>query len=887
MTGAISIGTLFDCKTRACVFFHTPASDDPSMSSAPRFQPETPEVAPAIPLTYRLPNPPPLCAFDDIKQDLILSMLDTARCAHVFGPAKCGKRALVSAALARSGATDRVVFFDCSRHEETTPLDLLRVVAQLGDVELPWSTLANTPRLALEALIDLSDASALTIVCARCDALDPRIARALAATVSSYTRRAKWVFTWRPVDFMPGRTAGRVRLDHPSTTEKRSWISRVASELDAPTRAELAESSPTWGALADALDLAPDALTPVDSGEDGSSASEARALTELAHAMARGDHDRAADLIEVNERAWLDGGFARELFELLHDDPSRAFEALALRAATITLDPELLARCVKPLASDQVASALWARIELERVHLDAARQTARALDPGIERAMLMIHIQMSASEFDDAIASARGAAALEGAHQGWLASLITICLVWMNRADEARIYCDEFLGADDAGEGIERDWAAINFTRALHLLGRIDDARRLLESVDLSTYQTRWSFYHPDAIDYLGALISIDSNDPARAKSLLGKMLPWIGDDHGLGIHVRLLSGFAALELGDLEDAREHFEAITRNPHASDLALRAETVLARIAARERGWPDAPTLTQRPQSPLVASMYDTYNTERALRTGTEESIASDAPYCRALASALATGTFEPEPLERAMQRALESGAKRREYRARCELAMLRAVTGDIDAAATHWAIAARMTPDEDRSAELAALARLIKGATLSELIELARDPSRPELARIAAAILGEQTEDRLVARVATHIAARIDLRTGAPDESDSPTWWFDAAQMRVTTRDADVTLSARTKQAQVLVSLCEFGGAMTKAELIEHIWGIVDHHPLEDENRLRMAVFKLRAKLSQLDHAEPMIVTCEDGYAIGPSGRWLLDRFTGERDRSAV
>lgn len=71
---------------------------------------------------------------------------------------------------------------------------------------------------------------------------------------------------------------------------------------------------------------------------------------------------------------------------------------------------------------------------------------------------------------------------------------------------------------------------------------------------------------------------------------------------------------------------------------------------------------------------------------------------------------------------------------------------------------------------------------------------------------------------------------------------------------------------------ILRTLADNGGEASKEVLVVSVWQVVEYHPLHHDNRLRVAVRKLRQQLGE--HAEAALDTTDDGYALTGTWRWV-------------
>lgn len=174
--------------------------------------------------------------------------------------------------------------------------------------------------------------------------------------------------------------------------------------------------------------------------------------------------------------------------------------------------------------------------------------------------------------------------------------------------------------------------------------------------------------------------------------------------------------------------------------------------------------------------------------------------------------------------------------------------------------------------EPRSAEPGAAG----GMSSTVLVELARavDVS-PVVARRAAALLGEDVLlDEADRAVVAALSGSASARPHILRQAAGPEWTVDAVAMRIILVDGrTVDLSHRKVLFDLLASLCLNGGAATKEQLLEKAWGVREYHPLQHDNRLKVAVRKLRRLLEEVLGDDP-IEAAADGYRLRGKVRFL-------------
>ena len=74
--------------------------------------------------------------------------------------------------------------------------------------------------------------------------------------------------------------------------------------------------------------------------------------------------------------------------------------------------------------------------------------------------------------------------------------------------------------------------------------------------------------------------------------------------------------------------------------------------------------------------------------------------------------------------------------------------------------------------------------------------------------------------------------------------------------------------------RILTTIADHEGSVSKEDLVLAAWDEQEYHPLRHDNRLRLAVRKLRQVL-EVDASNPTrVLTTSDGYAFGGHVRLL-------------
>lgn len=164
----------------------------------------------------------------------------------------------------------------------------------------------------------------------------------------------------------------------------------------------------------------------------------------------------------------------------------------------------------------------------------------------------------------------------------------------------------------------------------------------------------------------------------------------------------------------------------------------------------------------------------------------------------------------------------------------------------------------------RGVRLHDAARALVGATLDAEERALR------LTRLRAAL--ESSNDPAAAEAAR--ALSLEQTASVVASASGPEWIVDGPTMRIVLPDgAAVDLSKKKVLFDLLATLCRHGGKASKEQLLEVAWGVREYHPLHHDNRLKVAVRKLRRLLEDHLGADP-IEASEDGYRLRGQVRFV-------------
>lgn len=145
-----------------------------------------------------------------------------------------------------------------------------------------------------------------------------------------------------------------------------------------------------------------------------------------------------------------------------------------------------------------------------------------------------------------------------------------------------------------------------------------------------------------------------------------------------------------------------------------------------------------------------------------------------------------------------------------------------------------------------------------------------DERAQRVERLRAAL--DASNDPAAAAAARALA--LDQKASVVREGEGPEWIVDGARMRIALPDGSaVDLSKKKVLFDLLAALCRQGGTASKEQLLEVAWGVRDYHPLRHDNRLKVAVRKLRRLLEEALGDDP-IEASDDGYRMRGRVRFI-------------
>ena len=842
------------------------------------------------PLHYRVPNPVQDARSPDTAA--VITHLREYRVARVFEAGGGFASDVVLRALDEGlpELRDEAIYVRLAAFRQHDLSSVMLALAQTAGIEPAGAMLIGSGSEARATLIDLADAVQRLVVV---DGVDCRQTewRDTIDAVSRYSRCASWIFIESGVAPLDDSSAFTVRetprralvvalepreqalVDAVATVGRVPW-DRVPPDLRAigaplAKRGVLLDDGTHWSAdgaplTAERETAAAERLLRFDDGP---------ALLVAAEILMRhGRETESVERLEKERDRLIAEGLGLSVWDLLRRSGADPAKRLRLAIAARIHAPRAIAETSPAARPHAVDRFHYAQLLLERNRAtDAAMEVERAIavadgsvDPD-ELKLFLAQCHLARSAPDEAVAALDD---VEGTDDVVLLrrDVLRLGTAITTRADGLDEWLDELVGRLRRLKGADLHAGRLDLVRALHLRGRIREALALLDDRPSNVGR---SLYTSSENAYVGALLNHASGRLDEAGELCERLLRAVDRGSMLGLHVRLLRVATEQDRGALDAALRHATELLVDVNSSEyrpLAAATQLALATLRWERDGIASVPRFDADDDGWFGPRLRD-LDLRLRLRRGELPAceLAPDAsPGLRLLAMALGGPSHELVELDSQLVDARARGDLRRASSLAKDLALAAVAMGEDDAGerVALWCDVARAA-GHNSSAELAEFLQGVRAKTIPFRALLDRAGTGP-IGRLALEIAAPGTSaDSLERRLAASL--RQDAGWEIERRDDAPPWWIDATSRVVHLERRVIDLGAQHVRWAFLAGLVERGGRATKAELISRVWGISDHHPLEDENRLRLAAFKLRR---QLGDAAERIVTTDDGYALG-------------------
>ena len=648
------------------------------------------------------------------------------------------------------------------------------------------------------------------------------------------------------------------------------------------------------------------------------------ALEALRLFLAAGDQEGARALLSRRGEELLAAGYAHRLWRLVGasggatQDPALA--RFSLRCAVELGDPEILQNVSEPEEPDAAARLLWARALFAQGRLDeAARagkeasEAARAEnddDAAFEAGFLHARSLANLSRWDESIAAFDALDPGKVDDRARRDVVVARCMVLRGDATPALDRIRDVRPRIDELSPQVRIELCYALGDLLHELGRTDEAMELLERVDRDERGASpllYSQWGRRAL-YQRATLALSRGALDEARETLSSLWPFMGPASLLRPHLVLADAIVRFAAGELAGVDEAFADVREEGRrrASDGLYSVAEVYLRRARMLRAEPidEAPeqSLLLSPET-LFGGLFALYGMQARLRRGDVVSADELAPYLdRADLPELRVAShivacerelLHGDPIEalRAAEIATDEARGGRLGVALAEASVARCAAlsildrrAELEEAASDLDEQAEEMPSSRFEVEARFFRLTAAGASagLARMADVAaRAATSPAAARRAAAALGSKPAlealDALDRAIVSAMRerdpwSRLDRIDREGDPSDwRHAWGMDAGQRAVWLPGNErVDLSGKPLLWRLLTVLADHGGAATKEELVLEAWDVREYHPLRHDNRLQVAMRKLRRAI-EIDPSRPeRVVTTDDGYALaGP------------------
>ncbi len=645
--------------------------------------------------------------------------------------------------------------------------------------------------------------------------------------------------------------------------------------------------------------------TQVDNFVDSASWEADAALDGARQHLGTGKTAEVVTMLDTWGERLLSSGSAAQLWALLEPHPDRRLAGWRLRCAVALAQPDLLAQLDPPVHSGPEEQLLWARGLLIQGQVEAAIDLASDLHAArhgermtVEAGLLVVECMSSCRRYREAAAlldtlEPTGADLL-ALHESWS----IYCMAATDQVQDLGRRLHALQGAMNDVSAQVRGEVGLNLAKTLSLLGRTREAYAMT---------LECAAYTPLTAKHLSVqfALTMELGLLEEAAQLLRKLESFRSEGsprhHVEAVHRALYQ----LCVGDLRACDETIsywkpELARLGDHGRLRALSKIETRTRLLRAEA--PPSPCTNSAPMDEGLPSrwneLFSLHWRVRAgelLPAGFDGQPVSSPRHHHLLADIIRVDALLVQGNARAaLQLCVRVLVEIEELGWGMMSAELRHTHCDILLVLGRWSELELATRSLHRRASEMPSPRLLGEAQfftafaaprpvdwgLLEVLATHIDTA-PIAARRARVLLGGEGAldaiDRLVlAALREHrgIVPSTTLSSWAPHKSpeprtrEEPGWSLADDECRVwLPSGTSFSLAERPQLWCLLVALHERGGTATKEQLVQALWNEAEYHPLHHDNRLQVAVRKLR-KLIEDDPSRPSrLVTTADGYIL--------------------
>ncbi len=673
---------------------------------------------------------------------------------------------------------------------------------------------------------------------------------------------------------------------------RRGWAEPAAGglRLAEPLRPLFEAEGPSQPLRERSLALAPSLL-------EGTAREALQGLSLLA---AHGEAAGLQDALERRGAELLRLGHAGALDALLRDRDEPALTLWRLRCAT-QLGGAAPAPPATPLRTDEERLE-WARAELAAKRFAAALEHANALARRAplraEAALVAARALAGLGQWQAAVERLEGLPPLEGGRAVLVHALGAVFRMMLGRAEEALASAALARGALAAADEDSLAEVGHALTTVYARLATREEALRVVDEVLRRARRgavTPYT-YGGRRLLFFRASLLLELGHLAEGEQAMRELEPFFHAAAGGKVHIQLALCEVALWAGEparaLELWREAEESLLADERP-ELRWGVRAVGHTLACADAALPPPEPLPVPERLSVVTAFYVAAATELGLRRGTvaprqaRATLEALAPFrdaellaqrVRGVAS-LVEGEL-PRALEELREAALACERAHLTFRtAECWLleadALLASGNYERAAATAQRLLGLAKSAPSPRLAEAGRLAALAARGPLAPaaLVPFAQGGADAATARRARALLGgDEPLDAVDARVVAALAARRGTGFAWSGAQAAPwaAWGLDTGERTASLPGgARISFASRPLFWRILACIAEGGGVASKEQIVRRAWELPDYHPLRDDNRLQVAMRRLRAELEEDPKAPRRLVTLPDGgYGFG-------------------